>query len=212
MFDLPAFKTPSPAKLEDKLPSISHDISRPSSSSTVASHTQQRNGSNASIQLPSLATLASAASNGPTANNSNENNDHMSKETPEKKMPSPQRYVANPRGYGWRQSRALRRRYLRPAVPFKAALSQKAWRSAAPQLFLRPTNMASSKPSNGLSMTYATSAPATAGGQAGSPVRSASSLVVVLPQGHAALSRSNFVSYLIDSHYASMMKLPLFAY
>jgi hypothetical protein len=31
--------------------------------------------------------------------------------------------------------------------------------------------METSKPSNGLSMTYATSAPATAGGQAGSPVR-----------------------------------------
>lgn len=96
----------------------------------------------------------------------------------------------------------------------QAGLSQKAWRGAAPQLFLQPTDMASSKPSNGLSMTYATSAPATAGGQAGSPVRPAFLLVGVLSQGRAALSRSNFVSYLIDSHYASMMmrKLPRFAY
>jgi hypothetical protein len=31
--------------------------------------------------------------------------------------------------------------------------------------------MADSRPSNGISMTYATSAPATSGGQPGSPVR-----------------------------------------
>jgi hypothetical protein len=41
----------------------------------------------------------------------------------------------------------------------------------APQLFIPPTDTMSSKPSNGLSMTYATSAPATSGGQPGSPVR-----------------------------------------
>jgi GATA-binding protein len=118
VFDLPAFKIPSTVHLDDKLPSIGHDRSRPSSSSTVASYTQQRHGSNASIQLPSLATLASAASNCPAAANmnSNDSNDNTRKETPEKKMPSPL-----------------------------------------------------SKPSNGLSMSYATSAPATAGGQAGSP-------------------------------------------
>ncbi|KNG49960.1 signal recognition protein [Stemphylium lycopersici] len=117
VFDLPAFKTPTAASFEDRLPSITHDISRPSSSSTVASHTPQRNGSNASpIQLPSLATLASAASNCPAAHtSSNESNDNTRKDTPEQKMPSP------------------------PST------------------------------SNGLSMTYATSAPATAGGQAGSP-------------------------------------------
>ncbi|KAJ5028143.1 signal recognition protein [Bipolaris maydis] len=92
VFDLPAFKT-SPPSLDDRLPSIGHDISRPSSSSTVASppHQQQHNsGSNVSIQLPSLATLASAASNCPTANpTSNDNNDNTRNNTPEKKMPSP---------------------------------------------------------------------------------------------------------------------------
>lgn len=70
--------------------------------------------------------------------------------------------------------------------------------------------MESSKPSNGLSMTYATSAPATAGGQAGSPVRPASSIVGVVARACPALSRSKFVSYLIDSHHVSMMlELPL---
>lgn len=95
-FDLPAFKTPPTTFPEDKLPAIGHDISRPSSSSTVASYTQQRHGSNASIQLPALSTLASVASNSPAANNhSNDSNDNTRKETPEKKMPSPPRYVAN---------------------------------------------------------------------------------------------------------------------
>jgi hypothetical protein len=95
VFDLPAFKIPPTVHLDDKLPSIGHDRSRPSSSSTVASYTQQRHGSNASIQLPSLATLASAASNCPAAANmnSNDSNDNTRKETPEKKMPSPLRYV-----------------------------------------------------------------------------------------------------------------------
>jgi hypothetical protein len=40
-----------------------------------------------------------------------------------------------------------------------------------------------SKPSNGLSMTYATAAPATSGGQPGSPVR-VFSLFVVLMASH----------------------------
>jgi hypothetical protein len=54
--------------------------------------------------------------------------------------------------------------------PFLSGLSQ-AWRGAAPQLFKPLINM-DSQPFNGVSMTYATSAPATAGGQAGSgPVR-----------------------------------------
>jgi hypothetical protein len=95
VFDLPAIKTP-PAIIEDKqLPSIGHDISRPSSSSTVASYTQQRHGSHASIQLPALSTLASVASNSPTAHNSNDSNVNMRRDTPEQKMPSPPRYVLN---------------------------------------------------------------------------------------------------------------------
>jgi len=95
VFDLPAFKTSTTANFDDKLPSIGHDRSRPSSSSTVASYTQQRHGSNASIQLPSLATLASAASNCPAANmNSNDNNDNMRRDTPEKRMPSPPSHPA----------------------------------------------------------------------------------------------------------------------
>lgn len=99
-FDLPAIKTP-PAIVEDKqLPSIGHDISRPSSSSTVASYTQQRHGSHASIQLPALSTLASVASNrpnSPAANyTNNESNSNTTRETPERKMPSPPRYVGEP--------------------------------------------------------------------------------------------------------------------
>lgn len=94
VFDLPAFKTPS-TPFEDKLPSIGHDISRPSSSSTVASFTQQRNTSNGSVQLPALSTLASVASTSPTTQNiRNESNDNNARRpTPEKKMPSPPRYV-----------------------------------------------------------------------------------------------------------------------
>jgi len=112
--ELPAFPSPSPALFEDKLPSIRHDSSRPSSGSTVASYTPQRHGSNASIQLPALSTLASVASNSPAANASNDTPPHDT--PPEKKRPSPPRL------------------------------------------------------SNGLTMTtYATAAPATAGGQAGSP-------------------------------------------
>jgi hypothetical protein len=63
-------------------------------------------------------------------------------------------------------------------------------------VFSSLTDMETSKPSNGLSMTYATSAPATAGGQPGSPVRIrmimmlAFWLEAVLPDG-----------CLIDSHY-----------
>lgn len=118
-FDLPAFKTPSSAPFDDKLPSISHDLSRPSSSSTVASsYTQQRHGSHASIQLPALSTLASVASTSPPTANHSQDSSHdgtTKRDTPEKKMPSPPR------------------------------------------------------PSHGLSMTYATAAPATPGGQPGSP-------------------------------------------
>lgn len=101
--DLPAFKTSS--TLEDKppLPAIGLDISRPSSTSTVASYTQQRHGSHASIQLPALSTLASVASTSPPANKesnegkeSKENNGNgtPSGGTP-RKMPSPPppRYV-----------------------------------------------------------------------------------------------------------------------
>lgn len=92
-FDLPAIKTP-PAIVEDKqLPSIGHDLSRPSSSSTVASYTQQRHGSHHSIQLPALATLASVASNNPAAHNNNNDSNNMRRDTPERKMPSPPRYV-----------------------------------------------------------------------------------------------------------------------
>lgn len=173
-FDLPAIKTP-PAIVEDKqLPSIGHDISRPSSSSTVASYTQQRHGSHHSIQLPALSTLASVASNSPAAhNNSNDSNSNTRRDTPERKMPSPPRYVVVvlPRlgpGTGERCEPRLRSCPLQPAV---ASLIS-ALATLAPQLFASgSTDMSSSKPSNGLSMTYATSAPATSGGQPGSPVR-----------------------------------------
>lgn len=60
-------------------------------------------------------------------------------------------------------------------------------------LFKSSLTMENSKPSNGLSMTYATSAPATAGGQAGSPVRMIAMLASWLK------ARLRFVSYpLID--------------
>ncbi|KAJ4351078.1 hypothetical protein N0V95_004182 [Ascochyta clinopodiicola] len=117
-FDLPAIRTTSPPAFDHPtLPSISpeiigRDISRPSSSSTVASFTQQRQGSNASIQLPALSTLASLASTSPKDNNSHD----AMRDAQSIKMPSPP-----------------------------------------------------SKTSNGLSMTYATAAPATAGGQGNSP-------------------------------------------
>ncbi|UPX10296.1 GATA zinc finger protein 3 [Ascochyta rabiei] len=117
-FDLPAIRTTSPPAFDHKtLPSISpeiigRDISRPSSSSTVASFTQQRPGSHASMQLPALSTLASLAS---TSAKDNESNGVMG-EAQSMKMPSPP-----------------------------------------------------SKTSHGLSMTYATAAPATAGGQGNSP-------------------------------------------
>lgn len=63
--------------------------------------------------------------------------------------------------------------------------------------------MASSRPSNGLSMTYATAAPATAGGQAGSPV---SFLPVSFVRVKMGLDSgvSNFVPYLIDSYLSAM--------
>jgi len=94
----------------------------------------------------------------------------------------------------------LRAWQLRPAVPASRAY-RKAWRGAAPQLFQSPANMESSKPSHGLSMTYATSAPATAGGQALSPVRSNPILLMFCPKAlRCPVSRSDFVSYLIDSH------------
>ncbi|KAF3041951.1 hypothetical protein E8E12_008679 [Didymella heteroderae] len=128
-FDLPSIRTTSPPAFDRKtLPSISpelvgrelvgRDISRPSSSSsTVASFTHQplqRQGSNASLQLPALSTLASLASTSPA--HDHDSNDHTRRDSPSMKMPSPP-----------------------------------------------------SKPSNGLSMTYATAAPATAGGQGNSP-------------------------------------------
>jgi hypothetical protein len=93
-FDLPAIKTP-PATYEDKqLPSIGHDRSRPSSSSTVASYTQQQHGSHSAIQLPALSTLASVASNSPPAHStSNDGNSNLRRDTPEQRMPSPPRYV-----------------------------------------------------------------------------------------------------------------------
>jgi hypothetical protein len=136
VFDLPALKTP-PATIEDKqLPSIGHDRSRPSSSSTVASYTQQRHGSHSSIQLPALSTLASVASNSPAAHQtSNDNNVNMRRDSPEQKMPSPSRYVGHLiRAWATeatRESRLLRGWHLRPAV---ASLSQ-PWRRA-PQLFV----------------------------------------------------------------------------
>lgn len=137
VFDLPALKTP-PATYEDKqLPAIGHDRSRPSSSSTVASYTQQRHGSHHSIQLPALSTLASVASNSPAAHSSNDSNSNMRRDSPEIKMPSPPMYVvANPFGEGeWWRARAVHSRSLPPAV---ASLSQ-PWRS--PQLnFSSPAN------------------------------------------------------------------------
>ena len=50
-----------------------------------------------------------------------------------------------------------------------SGLSQR--QACEPQLFKLPANMEFSQQSNGVSMNYATSAPATAGGQAQGPVR-----------------------------------------
>jgi hypothetical protein len=55
-----------------------------------------------------------------------------------------------------------------------------------------------SKLSNGLSMTYATAAPATSGAQPGSPVRFYSSFAVLVAS-RLLVEFSNFCSYLIDS-------------
>jgi hypothetical protein len=55
-----------------------------------------------------------------------------------------------------------------------------------------------SKPSNGLSMTYATAAPATSGGQPGAPVRFLP-ILRLLVAWHLHVEVSNSCSYLIDS-------------
>jgi hypothetical protein len=61
----------------------------------VASYTQQRHGSHASIQLPALSTLASVASNSPAAHKTNnDSNVNLRRDSPEQRMPSPPRYVA----------------------------------------------------------------------------------------------------------------------
>jgi hypothetical protein len=79
------------------LPSIGHEISRPSSTSTVASanYSQHRHGSHASIQLPALNTLARVASNSPPAmRTSLDSNDNVSRRgTPPKQSSPPPRCV-----------------------------------------------------------------------------------------------------------------------
>jgi hypothetical protein len=59
--------------------------------------------------------------------------------------------------------------------------------------------MADSRPSNGISMTYATSAPATSGGQPGSPVRFALFFLASWWSDGSHVECLQHCSYLIDS-------------
>lgn len=80
VLDLPSFTTAQSIDERLSLPSIGHDISRPSSTSTQSSsvhpHSLQRHGSNSSLQLPGLSALASIASSSPAASNSPNNSHH----------------------------------------------------------------------------------------------------------------------------------------
>ena len=106
--DLPAFKMSTILEDRPPLPAIGHDLSRPSSAaSTVASYTQQRHGSHASIQLPALSTLASVASSSPPASKDNKeskesNGTASGMSPPTMPLPSPpaSRYVVQVVGVG----------------------------------------------------------------------------------------------------------------
>lgn len=80
VLDLPSFTTAQSIDERPSLPSIGHDISRPSSTSTQSSsvhpYSLQRHGSNSSLQLPGLSALASIASSSPAASNSPNNSHH----------------------------------------------------------------------------------------------------------------------------------------
>ena len=98
------------------------------------------------------------------------------------------------KGEVW-ESRLLRAWPLCPPV---ASLSRGLAQYTSTFRLATPLTRMDSKPSNGLSMTYATAAPATAGGQPGAPVR----LLFwhLLVKARRLLRRvSNFCSYLIDS-------------
>jgi hypothetical protein len=85
VLDLPSFTTAQSIDERPSLPSIGHDISRPSSTSTQSSsvhpYSLQRHGSSSSLQLPGLSALASIASSSPAASNS-PNNSHNNNNTP----------------------------------------------------------------------------------------------------------------------------------
>jgi hypothetical protein len=199
------------------LPSIGHDISRPSSSGTTASYTQQRR---VSIQLPALSTLASVAAKSPRE--TGDDNDNSGREKLEGKMPSPPRYVEClllwriEESEGWKASSPEHSRvnafypagrcsrlYHHASPRVKGAvlvwsgtrgLATLAYRSLPNRpsaLFASSLTTKMDRPGNGISMTYATSAPATASGQLGAPVRFFAVYVVAPVESRA---RSKFLS------------------